>query len=203
MTVITPFVSQWNMSRPPVAPVPMDLFDKQVTAGVLGADAPPIDVDERDEISDIDYARLRFLIVDDSRFCRTLIKNALAAYRINNVVEAADATDALETLQTTAVDFVLVDFEMPGSDGVELTRRIRWSEQKSINREVPIIMISRHTDKSIVVAARNAGIHEFIGKPVAPTELFKRIRATLEQARPFIRSESYRGPDRRWIDRDD
>lgn len=186
MTVITPFVAQWNISRPPAA---RSLTDRAIA-------------DSRDDIDLIDYSRLRFLIIDDSRFCRTLIRNALAIYRIADILEAANSTDALEVLQTTAVDFVLVDYEMPGSDGVELTRRIRWSEEKGINPEVPIIMISRHTDKSIVMAARDAGIHEFMGKPIAPTELYKRIRATLQQPRRFISGEAYRGPDRRWIDRD-
>ena len=199
MTVITPIVSQWNTARPPAAD---NVIDRDVADSVAHAIGRPIDRDQSGDFPDVDYSRLKFLVIDDSRFCRTLIRNALAVYRISDVLEAADADAALDILQTIDVDFVLVDYEMPGSDGVEFTRRIRWSEGGKLNPEVPIIMISRHTDKSIVLAARDAGIHEYVGKPVVPTELFRRIRATLEHPRPFVSVETYRGPDRRWIGRD-
>lgn len=153
--------------------------------------------------TDQDYSQLRILIVDDSRFYRTVIINALAPFRLTNVLEAVDGDDALEALRTSEVDFLLVDFEMPGLNGAELVREIRWSEDEKIDSTVPIIMISNFTEKAIVMAARNAGIHEFVGKPVVPSELYKRIRSTLENPREFIVTDDYRGPDRRWIPRDD
>jgi CheY-like chemotaxis protein len=179
------------------------MVDIDVANSIANVTARPTDIDQdgSDDHPVVEYSRLKFLVVDDSRFCRTLIKNALANYKINHVLEANDPAEAINILQTVAVDFVLVDYEMPGSDGVEFTRRIRWSEDDDLNPEIPIIMISQHTDKSIILAAREAGIHEFIGKPVAPIELFKRIRATIEHPRPFIIAETYRGPDRRWIER--
>jgi len=150
-----------------------------------------------------DYSRLKILIVDDSRFYRTVIINALAPFRLTNVIEARDGADALEALRTNEVDFVLVDYEMPEMNGAEIVRHIRWSEDDSIDTELPIIMISSFTEKSIVLAARNAGIHEFVSKPIVPSELYKRIRATIESPREFIVTDDYRGPDRRWMERDE
>ncbi|MDA1325100.1 MAG: response regulator [Proteobacteria bacterium] len=198
MAVITPFISLRKIQAA------LSKLDIEVANSVANATRSPVatDQDERGDHPDVDYSRLKFLVVDDSRFCRTLIKNALAAYRIGNVLEADDAADAINTLQSVAIDFILVDYEMPGSDGVQFTRHIRWSEGGGIDPTVPIIMISGHTEASVILAAREAGIHEFIGKPVVPTALFKRIRATLEHPRQFIVAETYRGPDRRWIERD-
>ena len=198
MAVITPSISKRKIQAA------LSKLDKEVANSVASATCRPISTDqgERADHPDADYSRLKFLVIDDSRFYRTLIKNALAIFRIGNVLEAKDATDAINTLQTVAVDFILVDYEMPGSDGVQFTRHIRWSESDGIDPTIPIIMISGHTEASVIMAAREAEIHEFIGKPVVPTDLFKRIRATIERPRPFITADTYRGPDRRWIERD-
>ena len=105
--------------------------------------------------TDQDYSRLRILIVDDSRFYRTVIMNALAPFRLTNVLEAVDGDDAFEALRTSDIDLLLVDFEMPGLNGAELVRQIRWSEDEKIDATVPIIMISNFTERAIVMAARN------------------------------------------------
>ena len=148
------------------------------------------------------YSRLKILIVDDSRFYRTVIINALAPFRLTNVIEAVDGADALEALRSNEIDLVLIDYEMPGMNGAEFVRNVRWSEDEGINAEMPIIMISMFTEKAVVLAARNAGVHEFVSKPIVPNELYKRIRSTLESPREFIVTDDYRGPDRRWIPRD-
>lgn len=163
---------------------------------------PITDLCENGDDLEADYSRLKILIVDDSRFYRTVIINALAPFRLTNIIEARDGSDALEALRTNEVDFVLVDYEMPEMNGAEFVRQVRWTEDDSIDPELPIIMISSFTEKAIVLAARNAGIHEFVSKPIVPSELYKRIRATLESPREFVVAADYRGPDRRWIERD-
>lgn len=162
-----------------------------------------IDPGASDEDAEQDLALFKILIVDDSRFYRTVIINALAPFRLTNVIEAVDGADALEALRTCEFHMVLMDYEMPGMNGAEVVRQIRWSEDEKINAKVPIIMISDFAEKAIILAARNAGIHEFVCKPVVPSELYKRIRSTLENPREFIVSDEYRGPDRRWMERED
>jgi CheY-like chemotaxis protein len=164
---------------------------------------PVTDLCATTQDTDNDYSRLKILIVDDSRFYRTVIINALAPFRLTNVIEARSGAEALEVLRTNEIDFALIDYEMPEMNGAELVRQIRWSDDEKLNAQLPIIMISSFTEKAVVLAARNAGIHEFVGKPIIPTELFKRIRATIDSPREFIVTDDYRGPDRRWIDRSD
>jgi two-component system, chemotaxis family, chemotaxis protein CheY len=151
----------------------------------------------------LDLATLRYLIVDDSRFYRSVIKNALAAVRLTHVAEAVDGSDALQALRTSQFDFVLVDYEMPVLNGIEFVRKIRWAEEAdALNARIPIIMVSQFAHQAVVVEARNAGVHEFLTKPVSPQLLYERIRATILQPREFIVAENYRGPDRRWMKRD-
>jgi PleD family two-component response regulator len=149
-----------------------------------------------------ELASMKFLIADESRFYRAVIKNALAAFRITRVIEAADGGAALQALKSSQVDFVLTDYNMPVLNGIEFVRMVRWSEETGLNPEVPIIMITETAEHSVVLEARNAGVHEFLCKPLVPRDLFDRIRKTIRSPRPFISVESYRGPDRRWMDRE-
>ncbi len=81
-------------------------------------------------------------------------------------------------------------------DGLEFVREVRTSE-KSSNPFVPIIMITGHTEKHRVEAARDAGVTEFIAKPITAQSLFTRIAEIVERPRAFVRAETYFGPDRR------
>jgi two-component system chemotaxis response regulator CheY len=58
-------------------------------------------------------------------------------------------------------------------------------------------MSTGHTEKHVVDAARDAGINEFLVKPITANSLFSRIAKIVEQPRAFVRCESYFGPDRR------
>jgi two-component system chemotaxis response regulator CheY len=62
---------------------------------------------------------------------------------------------------------------------------------------VPIIMITGHTEKQRVEAARDVGVTEFLAKPITAHNLFARIAEIVERPRAFVRCDSYFGPDRR------
>jgi DNA-binding response OmpR family regulator len=81
-------------------------------------------------------------------------------------------------------------------DGIALTRHIRTSEN-SPNPFMPIIMVTGHTERARVEEARDAGVTEFLAKPVTPKNLYSRIAEIVERPRAFVRTESYFGPDRR------
>jgi DNA-binding response OmpR family regulator len=65
------------------------------------------------------------------------------------------------------------------------------------NPYVPIIMLTGHSEKHRVVRARDAGITEFLAKPISATALYERILNLVANPRPFIRTKTYFGPDRR------
>ena len=65
------------------------------------------------------------------------------------------------------------------------------------NPYVPIIMLNGHSEKKRVVAARDAGITEFMAKPISAKSLYQRIVNVVANPRPFIKTKTYFGPDRR------
>src|SRR4029078_2086385 len=80
----------------------------------------------------------RILIVDDSKLARMVMVSAFRRIRPEwELVEAADADEALKAISSNSVDIALVDFNMPGTDGLELVDRIR-----EINPTMPVAVVS-------------------------------------------------------------
>ena len=85
---------------------------------------------------------------------------------------------------------------MPIFDGLELVQMIRQPGGNA-NPYVPIIMLTGHSEKHRVVRARDAGITEFLAKPISAKGLYQRILNVVANPRPFIKTKTYFGPDRR------
>ncbi len=139
---------------------------------------------------------LRVLVVEDNKHMRSLLRSLLNSIGIREVHEAANGTIALDILRERPCDLVLSDLAMLPMDGIDFTRDVRRSP-RSANPFVPVIMITGHTERHKVEAARDAGVTEFIAKPITAQSLFARIAEILERPRAFVRCESYFGPDRR------
>lgn len=137
---------------------------------------------------------LKALIVEDNLHMRSLLRSLLASAGLRDIHEAADGSAALKVLGGRKCDFILCDLAMKPMDGLEFTRQVR---KTSANPFVPIVMISGHTEQGRVEAARDAGVTEFLAKPVTTQSLYSRIAEIMERPRAFIRSNSYFGPDRR------
>ncbi|WP_185961570.1 two-component system response regulator [Telmatospirillum sp. J64-1] len=145
----------------------------------------------------IDLTALTYMVIDDSRYARSFIKNALFTYDLRQVVEAPDGAAGLEILREQRVDVILLDNEMPILNGIDFTLLVRKGEAGRQNEEIPIIMVSGQNDSRSVIDARNAGIHDFLIKPVSAEGLFRRIHQNIYHPRPFIRMPGYIGPCRR------
>lgn len=76
----------------------------------------------------LDLENVTFLVVDDNRFMRSILKGLLHSFGAKQVVEADDGASALKELQSAAIDIVITDLMMDPLDGLDLTRLIRTSE---------------------------------------------------------------------------
>lgn len=139
---------------------------------------------------------LNVLLVDDNQHMRAITAAVLASAGIRHVREAADGAAAFETLRAFPIDLAIVDFNMFPLDGVGFTRLVRTSPD-SANIYLPIIMMTGHSEKSRVTDARDAGVNEFVVKPITAKALLDRIQAVIFKPRPFVKTENYFGPCRR------
>mgnify|MGYP002620477049 FL=1 len=139
---------------------------------------------------------LRVLVVDDNTHMASILRTVLNSFGIRHVDEVRGAVEALELIRTRPYDFVLLDYNMPILDGIEFTRLVRTGRDHN-QQMIPIIMITGFTERSRVLAARDAGVTEVCVKPVTARDLWNRIAEVINAPRPFVRSKSFTGPDRR------
>ena len=139
---------------------------------------------------------LHVLLVDDNQHMRAITSAILQSAGIRKVREAPDGAAALEALRDHPVDLAIVDFNMFPLDGVEFTRLVRNSPDSG-NPYLPIIMMTGHSERTRVQEARDAGVTEFVVKPITPKAMLDRIHAVIFHPRPFVKADDYFGPCRR------
>jgi two-component system, chemotaxis family, chemotaxis protein CheY len=144
----------------------------------------------------VDFNKLRFLVIDDNIHMRRIVRALLHGFGARDVHEAEDGATGLEAFTRHLPDILLVDWEMPMFDGLELTQMIRQPGGNA-NPYTPIIMLTGYSERKRVMAARDAGVTEFMVKPVSAKALYQRILNVVANPRPFIRTKTYFGPDRR------
>jgi two-component system chemotaxis response regulator CheY len=142
------------------------------------------------------FETLRVLLVDDNQHMRAIVTTVLAGVGVKHVRETRDGSEALQALRDWPADLAIVDFQMFPLDGVEFTRMVR-NAPDSKNPYLPIIMMTGHSEKSRVMEARDAGVTEFVAKPLTAKAVLDRIQAVIYHPRPFVRTSTYFGPDRR------
>jgi two-component system chemotaxis response regulator CheY len=142
------------------------------------------------------FSKWKALVVDDDVHMRRLLRSLLLTLGVGRVFEAADGGSGFDKLRDSKPDFVLTDMAMKPVDGIAFTRRIRLGPD-SPNPRIPIIMVTGHTERPHVEAARDSGVSEFLAKPVTAQSLLQRLTEIVERPRPFVRCETYFGPDRR------
>ena len=140
-------------------------------------------------------ARIAALIVDDNAHMRAIVATLLHALGVTESMQAADGAEARATMAQWRPDLIIVDQNMRPVSGTAFARDLRRTSPECSN--IPIIMLTAHTERSMVIAARDAGIDEILAKPISAKALMQRLHAVTHERRPFVRSASYVGPDRR------
>jgi signal transduction histidine kinase len=116
----------------------------------------------------------KILVVDDSPDNVFLIKTILEEENYT-IITAENGISALEKIESSPCDLVLLDLMMPGMDGYEVTKRIRGNTNLPY---IPILLISAH-DSPNVAQGLDLGADDFIRKPVTVDELLARVRSLL------------------------
>jgi two-component system chemotaxis response regulator CheY len=114
------------------------------------------------------------LVVDDYQTMVRIIRNLLKQLGFENVDEAADGTAALAKLKEKRYGLVISDWNMEPMTGYELLRHVRADEGL---KETPFIMITAESKTENVIAAKKAGVNNYIVKPFNATTLKTKIEA--------------------------
>lgn len=115
------------------------------------------------------------LVVDDEPMTRTLLQLMLAPADCE-VIEADDGLDALEKIEESLPDLLILDVMMPRMDGISLCRYLR---QKARTAVLPIIMLSAKTSQEAIQEGLLAGADRYLTKPVSRRDLLANVEELL------------------------
>lgn len=142
------------------------------------------------------YELLKILLVDDNHYMRVLLAEILRAIGVYYIYEANDGAEGLQMMRDHPIDVVMTDLAMQPLDGIDFVRLLRNSPD-SPNKLAPVIMITGHSTFARVAEARDAGVSEFLAKPLTARGVVERLHQAIEHPRTFVRTDDYFGPDRR------
>lgn len=146
-------------------------------------------------MKNFNLSQVNVLVVEHQMFTRQLMRDVLHALGIVNVTTsyADDLLDATEL--EFRPDMIFTDWS-PSMDGVDLIKSIRRN-QANLDRFIPVVLVTAYTDLKRVCQARDAGMTEYLARPVSGEMIYRRICALVEHPRNFIETEMFFGPDRR------
>lgn len=155
----------------------------------------------RHTISEARRRKIRILLAEDNITNQQVAVSILKklGFRADAV---ADGQEAIQALETVPYDIVLMDVQMPVMDGFEATRQIRNPQSAVRNHKIPIIAMTAHAMKGDREKCLEAGMDDYISKPVAPQALAEALEKWLAQAQeqepvadaPAGKTESAEGP---------
>ena len=122
----------------------------------------------------------KILIIEDEKAVREMLCFTLK----NNgfeTLEAEDSNSAFNVLKKNDINLILLDWMLPGKEGIEISRLLRSSSE---TKETPIIMLTAKSDESDKVLGLESGADDYITKPFSPKELVARIKALLRRTAP-------------------
>jgi len=115
---------------------------------------------------------MRALIVDDSRFIRRHLRQLLERMGVN-CEEAVGGREALALLaQAGRFDYMLLDVNMPGMDGMECVKELR---EAGLQELMKVMMVTTEADSSFIMRALECGADEFLMKPFTPESLREKL----------------------------
>jgi len=128
---------------------------------------------------------ITIVIADDHPIFRTGLRQVLEADAGLRVVgEAGDGDDALATIESVRPDLAVLDIDMPGRDGLDVTRALRDARSST-----PVILLTLHTDAFYLNSALDAGVYGYVPKETAVTEIvgaIKSVHAGQEYISPVL-----------------
>jgi len=119
---------------------------------------------------------MRILVVEDEPAVARMIERGLTAHG-HQVLLAESGDDGLLFVASEPIDLVLLDIQLPGSDGFQTLAKIRRRRS-----DLPVVMLTARDDLSSKVSALDGGADDYITKPFAFEELLARIRAMTRRA---------------------
>jgi len=142
----------------------------------------------REALPDFSHQKARILLAEDN-----ITNQKVALGILKKLGLSADAVangrEAIESLKTLPYDLILMDVQMPEMDGMEATRQIRSGQFRAPNEDIPIIAMTAHAMQGDKDKCLQAGMNDFVAKPVSPSSLAEALHRWLPQQESQTKSQ--------------
>ena len=117
----------------------------------------------------------RIIIVEDDEIVAEIVSDALAAAG-HLASEVHDGAAALDAVNATEPDLVILDYNLPGQTGMEVLRQVR---ELAYAKAMPVMMLTSNASRVLKARAERTGADDYVVKPFAPDDLVRRVEALL------------------------
>ena len=117
------------------------------------------------------------LVVEDDADIGSLLRFSFENTGFS-VVETKSAQAAMQILSAQQTDLVIIDWMLPGMDGLDLTRTLR---NRADTKKIPIIMLTARSEEADAIQGFDSGVDDYVTKPFSPRELVARVNALLRR----------------------
>ncbi len=149
----------------------------------------------------INMERAAVLLLDPNPFSQQVAKQILFGFGVRSPYVCSTVAEAQEILTTTEVNLVLMsDVLGDDSTGFDFVNWLRRNVEEP-NCFTPVIVLSGHSKRANISAARDCGANFILAKPISVRVMLERVLWVAKESRPFVDTGKYLGPDRRFHDR--
>jgi two-component system chemotaxis response regulator CheY len=142
------------------------------------------------------FQNISVLVIESSAAMLTLAKDVLTTFGVKQIYSAFDIQKGFDIYRRERPDLVITDWLGDTNAGLSLIKQLR-TDNRSHDPFIPVILMSGFTHEGRVLAARDAGISEFLVKPYTASSLYRKIEDLVEKPKPFVKTSTFMGPDRR------
>lgn len=145
----------------------------------------------------INLSGASILLVESSHQGMGVLSQIFLGFGVRGSHRARDCAGAVAISERTVLDLIVAEASLPDADGYDFVRDLRRA-QANPNRFAPVVLVSGHTQLDNVKKARDCGANFILAKPLTPKVVMDRVIWVSRDPRPFVETEVYCGPDRRF-----
>jgi two-component system chemotaxis response regulator CheY len=121
---------------------------------------------------------MQILVVDDFSTMRRIVKNVLRELGFSNIKEAEDGKAALQVLNSSKIDFIVTDWNMPVMDGLSLLKSVRADDRL---KSIPVLMVTAEAKREQIIEAAQCGVNGYVVKPFTAQTLKVKMEKVFER----------------------
>lgn len=147
----------------------------------------------------LNLQRTSVLLADADMMGQSIVVQMLIGFGARTIIRCDEIVEVRRHLSNQPFDLIIADPASFGADGYELISWLR-RELPVPNRHASVLVVTGHTETTRIGQLRDSGANFVVSRPLSATVLLERILWMSREKRPYVETDHYIGPDRRWRD---